>query len=118
MTTIADHESYIAQAPETFRPVLNHLRGLLRETLPDAEELVAYNMPGFAVQGNVVASYAAFTKQAGLYVLAPAIADHAAEIAEAGLKATKTGVTFTARKAIPDDLVVRLARASQAHAAG
>lgn len=77
MAKIADHDSYIAAAPEEFRPALNHLRGLLRRALPDAEEMTAYDMPGFRVRGTVVASYAAFSKQVGLYFLAPAIADHA-----------------------------------------
>jgi len=86
--------------------------------LPDAEEIVAYNMPGFQVDGSVVASYAAFSKQCGLYVLPGAIAAHFEEIAAAGLKATKTGVTFTLRKPIPDDLVERLARTSLEHLGG
>ena len=85
MTTIADHDAYI----------------------------VAYNMPGFRTGGSVVASYAAFSKQCGLHVLAGAISDHAEEIAAAGLKATKSGITFSPRKPIPDDLVERLARASR-----
>lgn len=118
MATIADHDSYIAAAPEAFRPVLDHLRDLLRKALPDAEEMTAYNMPGFRIRGTVVASYAAFSKQVGLYFLAPAIADHAEEIAEAGLRASKTGVTFPPRKPVPDDLVTRLARASREHVDG
>lgn len=115
MATIADHDSYISAAPEMFRPVLGHLRDLLRRALPDAEEMTAYNLPGFRVGGTVVASYAAFSKQAGLYVLAPAIEEHAEEIAAAGLRATKTGVTFPPHKPVPDDLVTRLARTSRAH---
>ncbi|GAA4923055.1 uncharacterized protein YdhG (YjbR/CyaY superfamily) [Stackebrandtia albiflava] len=117
MTAIADHDSYIAAAPEAFRPVLSHLRDLLGDALPDAEEMTAYDMPGFSVGGKVVASYAAFSRQVGLYFLAPAIAAHAEEITEAGLKATKTGVTFSPRKPIPDELVTKLARASREHAA-
>lgn len=116
MATIPDHDSYIAAAPEAFRPVLSHLRDLLREALPDAEEMVAYNMPGFRIRGTVVASYAAFSKQVGLYFLAPAISDHAEEIARTGLKASKTGVTFPPRKPVPGDLVTRLAQASSKHA--
>ncbi|WP_199035324.1 iron chaperone [Glycomyces salinus] len=111
--TTADHDAYIAAAPEPFRPSLNRLRTLLADTLPEAEEVVAYNMPGFVVSGTVVASYAAFSKQCGLYVLPSAIADHAEEIAAAGFKATKTGITFSPRKPIPDDLVERLVRASR-----
>jgi uncharacterized protein YdhG (YjbR/CyaY superfamily) len=76
---------------------------------------VAYNMPGFRIGRTIVAGYAAFSKQCGLYVLPGAISEHAGEIAAAGLKATKTGITFSPRKPIPDELVERLARASRKH---
>jgi uncharacterized protein YdhG (YjbR/CyaY superfamily) len=114
---ISDHDAYIAAAPEPFRPSLNRLRELLARALPEAEEVVAYNMPGFTINGSVVASYAAFSKQCGLYLLPSAIAEHAEAIASAGFKATKTGITFSPRKPIPDDLVKRLVRASR-NAAG
>ena len=117
MSSIADHDAYIAAAPEAFRPPLERLRALLGRTLPEAEEIVAYNMPGFRIAGSVVASYAAFSKQCGLYVLPGAISEHADEITAAGLKATKTGVTFSLRRPIPDDLVERLVRASRKEAA-
>jgi uncharacterized protein YdhG (YjbR/CyaY superfamily) len=115
MTTIADHDTYIAAALEPFRPSLKRLRALLARALPDAEEIVAYNMPGFRIGGSVVASYAAFSKQCGVYFHPRAISEHAAEIAAAGLKATKTGITFSPRNPIPDNLVERLARASRKH---
>jgi uncharacterized protein YdhG (YjbR/CyaY superfamily) len=113
MTTIADHDAYIAAAPEPFQPSLKRLRAILARALPEAEEIVAYNMPGFTIGGSVVASYAAFSKQCGLYLLPGAISEHAEEIASAGLKATKTGITFSPRNPIPDDLVERLARSSR-----
>ncbi|QGQ20510.1 DUF1801 domain-containing protein [Cellulomonas sp. JZ18] len=113
MATVADHDAYIAAAPEPFRPVLERLRAVLARALPDAEEIVAYDMPGFRVGSSVVASYAAFSRQCGLYVLPHAITAHAEEIAAAGLKATKTGITFSPRRPVPDDLVERLARTSQ-----
>lgn len=116
MTSIADHDAYIAAAPEPFRLLLKQLRARLARALPEAEEVVAYNMPGFKIGGLVVAGYAAFSKQCGLYLLPGAISKHADEIAAAGLKATKTGITFSPRKPIPDDLVDRLARASRTDA--
>lgn len=113
MTAASDHDSYIAQAPEAFRPLLEGLRATLARTLPDAEEVVAYNMPGFRIDGTIVAGYAAFTKQCGLYVQPAAIAEHSEEIAAAGLKATKTGITFTAKTPIPEELIGKLALASR-----
>lgn len=110
---IADHDAYIAQAPEQLRPLLIEVRARLARALPDAEEVIAYEMPGFRIGGSVIAGYAAFSKQGGLYVSPAAIAALAGEIAAAGLKATKTGVTFSERKPIPGDLVERLAMASR-----
>ena len=78
--------------------------------------MTAYNMPEFRLRGTVVASYAAFSKQVGLYFLAPALSEHAEEIAAAGLRASRTGLTFPPRKPVPDDLVIRLARTSCQHA--
>ena len=63
---VADHDAYIAEAPEDLRPLLLHLRTQLARALPDAEEVIAYNMPGFKVGQSVVAGYAAFRKQCGL----------------------------------------------------
>jgi uncharacterized protein YdhG (YjbR/CyaY superfamily) len=113
MTAMVDHDAYIAAAPEPFQPSLKRLRAILARALPDAEQIVAYNMPGFRIGGAVVASYAAFSKQCGLYLLPGAISEHVEEIAAAGLKVTKTGITFSPRKPIPDELVERLARASR-----
>lgn len=111
--TISDHDSYIAAAPEQFRPLLATLRAQLARTLPDAEEVFKYNMPGFQIGRSIVASYAAFTRQCGLYLSPGAITAHAEGIAAAGLKATKTGITFPANNPIPEDLVQRLALTSR-----
>lgn len=113
MTTVTDHDAYIAAAPEPFRTVLERLRTLLTRALPEAQEIVAYHMPGFTIDGSVVGSYAAFSKQCGLYLLPDAISEHAEEIAAAGLKATKTGVTFSPRTPMPDELVEGLVRTSR-----
>lgn len=116
MSGFADHDAYIAAAPEAFRPLLADLRARLAAALPEAEAVIAYDMPGFRIGTMTVAGYAAFSKQCGLYLPAAAIAAHADEIAAAGLKATKTGVTFTPRKPIPAALVDRLALAARAAA--
>lgn len=113
MTKFANHDAYIAAAPEAFRSMLVEIRTQLAKALPDAEELIAYDMPGFGFGKSIIAGYAAFSKQCGLYVSNGAINAHADDIAAAGLKATKTGVNFTARKPIPSELVKKLALASR-----
>jgi len=109
----ADHDAYIAEAPEDLRPLLTRLRHQLARALPDAEEVIAYKMPGFRIGEAIVAGYGAFSRQCGLYLHPAAIAAHAKDIAAAGLKATKTGVTFSPSRPIPDELVHNLALASR-----
>lgn len=109
----ADHDAYIAEAAEALRPLLVRLRAQLADALPDAEEVIAYKMPGFKIGESIVAGYAAFSKQCGLYLSASAIQSLADDIAAAGLKSTKTGVTFSPKQPIPDALVRKLASASR-----
>ncbi|MBK4217649.1 DUF1801 domain-containing protein [Paracoccus caeni] len=113
MAKFTDHDDYIAAAPEQFRPLLGQLRSRLAEVLPDADELIVYDMPGFGFGKSIIAGYAAFSKQCGLYVSNAAITAHADEIVAAGLKFTKTGLTFSPRHPIPDELVTKLALASR-----
>ncbi|QKJ18021.1 iron chaperone [Microbacterium hominis] len=113
MTDTTDHDGYIAAAPAQFRPVLETLRAQLSEALPDAEEVVQYGMPGFRIGRTIVAAYAAFSKQCGLYLSASALTAHADDIAAAGLKATKTGITFRVDDPPSAELVERLAHASR-----
>lgn len=108
---VDNHDAYIAETPEALRPLLVQLRAQLADSLPDAEEVIAYKMPGFRIGGKIVAGYAAFSKQCGLYLYPSAITAHADDIAAAGLKASKTGITFA--KPIPDDLVRKLVLASR-----
>ncbi|WP_424983876.1 iron chaperone [Maritalea sp. S77] len=113
MPKFSDHDAYIAAAPEQYRPLLRHLRKQLAQALPDAEERIMYDMPGFAIGNSIVVGYAAFSKQCGLYFSKGAIALHAKDITNAGLKASKTGVTFTTRYPITDELLKKLAISSR-----
>lgn len=113
MTKLASHGAYIASAPGQFRAMLGRLRSQLSRALPDDDEVMMYDMPGFQIGDTMIARYAAFSKQCGLYVNPGAVAEHADEIAFLKLKATKTGVTFSASKPITDELVKKLALSSR-----
>ncbi len=113
MTNENSHDSYIAAAPEQLRAMLSNLRTQISRAIPDAKEVMKYDMPGFQLEEAIVAGYAAFSKQCGLYVDPAAIAAHADEIASLKLKATKTGVTFSISKPITDGLVRKLAVSSR-----
>lgn len=109
---MADHDACIGQGPERLRPLLAQLKDRLADVLPDAEPVIAYNMPGFRIGKTIVAGYAV-SKQCGRYLAPSAIASHAGEIKAAGLKASRTGVTFSPSRPIPNALVEKLALASR-----
>jgi uncharacterized protein YdhG (YjbR/CyaY superfamily) len=113
MTEFADHDEYIAAAPEALRSQLILVRDRLKRALPNAEEVIQYGMPGFSSGGRMIAGYGAFSKQCGIYVDKGAISAHSGDIAAAGLKASRTGVTFSPAKPIPEDLISALALASR-----
>ncbi|MBS7545751.1 iron chaperone [Ancylobacter oerskovii] len=108
-----DHDAYIAAAPEPFRAVLSQVRAQLSRALPDADDIVKYDMPGLQIAGTVIAGYAAFSKPCGLHVDPRAIAAHADEIAALKLKATRTGIAFPASRPIPAELIATLAESSR-----
>lgn len=113
MSDIKTHDDYIAQAAEPLQDSLKTLRDQLRESLPDADEIIMYNMPGFNIGDATIVGYAAFSKQCGIYLSNEAILSLSKEIADAGFKPTKTGITFTPAKPIPVSLVKKLVKASR-----
>lgn len=49
------HDAYIAAAPEPFRELLSKVRALLSRALPDAEEVIKYDLPGFQIEQVIIA---------------------------------------------------------------
>ncbi len=94
MSKFADHDAYIAAAPEAMQPLLVELRTQLAKSLLTLMKLSRTICQDFAIDGKTIAGYAAFSKQCGLYLSKGALIANADDISAAGLKATKTGVTF------------------------
>ena len=73
----ADHDAYIAEAPRELRPLLVRMRAQLARALPDAEEVIAYKMPGFRIGKSIVAGYAASASNVGSTLSRRPIGPHA-----------------------------------------
>ena len=46
-------DCYIAEASETARPLLEHLRELIHQACPEVEETIKWNVPFFTYHGNL-----------------------------------------------------------------
>ena len=59
-------DEYIGTFPEDVQKILEELRGTIKAAAPDAREKISYQMPTFALNGNLV-HFAAFKNHIGFY---------------------------------------------------
>lgn len=59
-------DDYIAGFPDTIQSILQQIRTIIRETVPDADEVISYQIPTYRLQGNLV-HFAAFKHHIGIY---------------------------------------------------
>lgn len=105
-------EAYVDDQPEACRPALHQLRGIIRDTIPDTEELFNYNIPAFTLipggtreQQIMIAGY---KKHVGLYPH-PTTMEHF-DSRLAGYKRGKGSVQFPLDEPLPTRLIVEMLR--------
>lgn len=113
-------DAYLAALPrDDQRRALSDLRATLKALLPDHLEVISYAMPGFrqpGKKGRMVAGYAAFANNCGLYPHSGGIIPALAEDCQ-GFQTSKSGVLFTPDHPLPASLVEKIVRARQAEIA-
>ncbi len=57
-------DAYIAKAAPFARPILGHVRAIVHEACPDAEETIKWGMPSFMYAGGILCGMAAFKAHA------------------------------------------------------
>ncbi len=68
MTRDSRVDDYIAKAQPFAQPILRHVRELVHEALPNAEEALKWGVPYFVVDGKNAVGMAAFKKHASVMV--------------------------------------------------
>lgn len=86
---------------------LRSIRTTLQEAIPQAKEVISYNMPAFAYQGILV-YYAAYPKHVGFYPTPSAI--HAFQDRLSDFKHDKGSIQFPYDKELPLALIADMAR--------
>ena len=62
-------DEYIIQFPPEIQEILKKLRKVIKESAPDAEEKISYQMPAFALNG-ILLYFAAFKNHIGFFPMA------------------------------------------------
>lgn len=101
-------DDYIAAAPDAIRPLLETLRQMIRDIVPEAGEAIKYGMPTFTFHGNLI-SFAAWKQHLSLYPNAATDALKAAfpEL-ERYTQSGKGTIQFPLDEPLPLDLIQRI----------
>lgn len=110
-------EAYVAALPEARRAVLEELRATIRAAVPDAVEVISYQIPGFKLDGRLLVSYAAFTSHYSLFPASGGVRDALGKELAPYLHGKGT-IRFPADRPIPLDLVRRVVEARRTEQAG
>ena len=100
-------DEYIALFPADVQQILSNIRAVIRAAVPDAEERIGYQMPGFYQNGGLV-WFGAHKHHIGLYPTPSGLTAFEDELA--AYKGSKGSVHFPLDQPIPYDLVTKIAQ--------
>lgn len=100
-------DDYILQFSPEVQEILQSLRKVINESAPDAVEKMSWQMPTFALHGNLV-HFAAYKKHIGFYPGASGIEAFKHKLSE--YKGSKGTVQFPIEKPLPYELISEIVR--------
>jgi uncharacterized protein YdhG (YjbR/CyaY superfamily) len=98
-------DEYIDTFPDNVQVLLQELRLTIRESAPEAEETINYQIPTFRLNGNLV-HFAAYKKHIGFYPAPSGIDNFKEELSPYAL--SKGAVRFPIDAPIPLQLVSKI----------
>lgn len=100
-------DEYIAQCPENVQQIMRQIRSVIKETAPQAEERISYQMPAFYWKGYLV-YFAPRKDYIGFYPTGSGIEAFKDEIS--GYKSSKGAVQFPFNQPMPFDLIRKMVK--------
>jgi len=109
-------DDYLATMPEATRKVLDDVRATIRQVLPDANEVISYQIPAYKQDGVAVIYFAGWKEHFSLYPVGEAFAAAFPEEA-ARYPLSKGTVRFPLDEKVPVDLIKKIVKLRAAEAA-
>jgi uncharacterized protein YdhG (YjbR/CyaY superfamily) len=100
-------DEYIAHYPRNIQNILEGLRQVIRETTPDAKEVISYQMPAFK-QNGILVWFAAFKSHIGFFPKASAIEAFKNKLTP--YQISKGTVRFPLNEPLPLDLIKEIVK--------
>lgn len=98
-------DDYLALQTTETKVLLEAIRKTIKETAPQAEECISYQMPAYKLKGPLV-YFAAYKNHIGFYPTGTGIKAFQKEIG--GYKNSKGAVQFALNQPIPHDLIRKM----------
>jgi len=100
-------DEYIATFPEEVQKKLQELRAVIKAAAPDAQEKISYQMPTFALKGNLI-HFAAWKNHIGLYPTPGGTQEFKQELSV--YESAKGSVKFPIDEPLPLELISRIVK--------
>lgn len=102
----ASVDEYIAGFPEEVQTILQQIRTVIKNTVPEANEVISYGMPTFRLNNAVLVHYAAFKNHIGFYATPTGHEAFQQELSE--YHTGKGSVQFPLEQPMPLELITRM----------
>ena len=107
-STAIDHDDYLGRIPSEFRAALEKLRQTIRSIVPEAVEVISYQIPTFKLNGRMLVSYAAFAEHCSFFPGAGPVDEHQDELKS--FQTSKGTIRFTPNKPLSAALIKKLVK--------
>jgi uncharacterized protein YdhG (YjbR/CyaY superfamily) len=108
-TNFKSVDDYIDSQPQSVKVVLHRVRSIIQKVLPDAEEVISYQIPAYKLHGRAVIYFAGWRKHYSLYPasdqLKAAFKDELARY-----EVSKGTIRFPLSEPVPVKLIERIAK--------
>src|SRR2546426_11310162 len=103
-----DVDDYLSRVPEVSRAALEKLRRTIKAIVPDAVEVISYQIPTFKYQGRMLVSYAAFSEHCSFFPGSGPIEAHRSELKS--YQTSKGTIRFMPSQPLPASLIKKLVK--------
>ena len=109
-TDFKSADEYIATFPDHVQKILREVRAAILKGVPDAEEVISYQIPAVKSGGDWVLYYSAYAKHFSLACPPPFSAFVAFEDELARYQRSKSAVQFPLDEPVPATLITKMAK--------
>ncbi len=108
-TNFTSVDEYIASQPEAVQGVLKRVRSIIHKAVPDAEEVISYQIPAYKLHGDPVLYFAGWRQHYSLY---PATGHVVAAFKDdlVPYEVSKGTIRFPLSQPVPVRLIERIAK--------